>query len=51
MGTVQNTFSGALKKLTGKGNLVDRVQKLKRLGAKANKKLAPQLLEERLKDQ
>ncbi|MGB3776470.1 MAG: DNA recombination protein RmuC [Leeuwenhoekiella sp.] len=44
MGTVQNSFGNAIKKLTGKGNLVQRVEKLKRLGAKTSKKIAPQLL-------
>lgn len=46
MGTVQNSFSGALKKLTGKGNLVDRVEKLRKLGAKANKKIPQNLMEQ-----
>ncbi|WP_031425794.1 DNA recombination protein RmuC [Flavimarina sp. Hel_I_48] len=45
MGTVQNSFENALKKLTGKGNLVQRVEKLKRLGAKTSKSIAPNLLE------
>ncbi|HEA30642.1 MAG TPA: DNA recombination protein RmuC [Leeuwenhoekiella sp.] len=44
MGSVQNSFGNALKKLTGKGNLVQRVEKLRRLGAKTSKKIEPRLL-------
>lgn len=29
IGTVQNSYEGAMKKLTGKGNLIRRVEKLK----------------------
>lgn len=57
LGTVQNTYDGAMKKLTGKGNLLRRVEKLKKLGAKASKQLDQRLLasaasnEEILEDQ
>ena len=57
LGTVQNTYEGAMKKLTGKGNLLRRVEKLKKLGAKASKQLDQKLLttaqsnEEILQDQ
>ncbi len=44
IGTVQKTYEGTLKKLTGKGNLITKVEKLKKLGAKANKQLDQQLL-------
>lgn len=44
IGTVQNTYETAMKKLTGKGNLLNRVEKLKKLGAKANKHLDQKLL-------
>jgi DNA recombination protein RmuC len=44
MGTVQNSFGNALKKLTGKGNLVQRVEKLRRLGAKTSKKIESSLI-------
>ena len=44
--TVQNSYDGAMKKLTGKGNLIRRVEKLKKLGAKANKQIDPKLLKE-----
>ncbi|GAB2772800.1 DNA recombination protein RmuC [Salinimicrobium soli] len=57
LGTVQNSYEGAMKKLTGKGNLLRRVEKLKKLGAKASKQLDQKLLsraesdEEILEDQ
>ncbi|MGA8853091.1 MAG: DNA recombination protein RmuC [Christiangramia sp.] len=44
LGTVQNSYEGAMKKLTGKGNLVRRVEKLKKLGAKASKQLDQKLI-------
>lgn len=44
IGTVQNSYEGAMKKLTGKGNLIRRVEKLKKLGAKASKQLDQKLL-------
>ncbi len=43
----QSSFNGAFNKLhTGKGNLINRVNKLKILGAKANKSLSSQLIEQ-----
>tara|TARA_B100000929_G_scaffold289676_1_gene280926 strand:- start:443 stop:1867 length:1425 start_codon:yes stop_codon:yes gene_type:complete len=44
IGTVQNSYEGAMKKLTGKGNLIRRVEKLKKLGAKASKQLDQKLI-------
>jgi DNA recombination protein RmuC len=44
LATVQNSYEGAMKKLTGKGNLLRRVEKLKKLGAKANKQIDPKML-------
>ncbi len=44
IGTVQGSYETAMKKLTGKGNLLNRVEKLKKLGAKANKQLDPKLI-------
>lgn len=44
IGTVQNTYEGAMKKLTGKGNLIRRVEKLKKLGAKASKQIDQKLM-------
>lgn len=43
--TVQSSYEGAMKKLTGKGNLINRVEKLKKLGAKTSKQLDQKLLE------
>ena len=44
LGTVQKTYSGAMRKLTGKGNLITKVEKLKKMGASANKQINPSLL-------
>ena len=44
IGTVQNSYESAMKKLTGKGNLIRRVEKLKKLGAKASKTIDSKLL-------
>jgi len=49
IGTVQGSYENAMKKLTGRGNLVKRVEKLKKLGAKANKHIDQKLIE-RAKD-
>ncbi|MBW2960599.1 DNA recombination protein RmuC [Mesonia aestuariivivens] len=46
IGTVQNTYDKAMKKLTGKGNLVKRVEKLKELGAKASKQIDAKLIDQ-----
>ncbi|RDK87183.1 DNA recombination protein RmuC [Marinirhabdus gelatinilytica] len=50
IGTVQNSYEGAMKKLTGRGNLIRRVEKLKKLGAKASKNIDDKLLK-RAEDQ
>ena len=42
--TVQTSYEGAMKKLTGRGNLIKRVEKLKKLGAKASKQIDSKLL-------
>lgn len=44
IGTVQKSYESAMVKLTGKGNLVTRVEKLKKLGAKATKQQNEKLL-------
>ncbi|MFT5103517.1 MAG: DNA recombination protein RmuC [Candidatus Latescibacterota bacterium] len=44
IGTVQGSYENAMKKLTGKGNLVTRVERLKKLGAKASKTIDEKLL-------
>jgi len=46
IGTVQNTYDLAMKKLTGKGNLITKVERLKKLGAKASKQLDPKLIQD-----
>jgi len=48
--TVQNSYETAMKKLTGKGNLITRVEKLKKLGVKANKQLNEKLLDRALEN-
>lgn len=42
--TVQGSYETAMKKLTGKGNLINRVEKLKKLGAKASKQVDQKLI-------
>lgn len=42
--TVQKSYEGAMVKLTGKGNLITRVENLKKLGAKAGKSIDDKLL-------
>ncbi len=44
IGTVQKSYENAMVKLTGKGNLVKRVENLKILGAKATKQQNEKLL-------
>ncbi|WP_292890960.1 DNA recombination protein RmuC [Nonlabens sp.] len=45
MDTVQKTYKSSMNKLTvGSGNLVGRIERLKRLGAKANKSLNEKLV-------
>ncbi|MCH4552475.1 DNA recombination protein RmuC [Aestuariibaculum lutulentum] len=44
IGTVQKSYESAMVKLTGKGNLVKRVENLKKLGAKATKQQNEKLL-------
>src|SRR5690606_11648022 len=50
-GTVQRTYETAMKKLTGKGNLVSRVEKLKKRGAKASKQQNDKLLKRAEEDE
>ncbi|TYA55976.1 DNA recombination protein RmuC [Formosa maritima] len=44
IGTVQKSYENAMIKLTGKGNLIKRVETLKALGAKASKQQNEKLL-------
>jgi DNA recombination protein RmuC len=43
--TVQGTYDGSMKKLTGKGNLVSKVENIRKLGATASKNLPQNLLD------
>lgn len=45
IGTVQGTYETAMKKLTGRGNLIKRVERLKKLGAKASKQIDQKLIQ------
>ncbi|PQB04579.1 DNA recombination protein RmuC [Aureitalea marina] len=45
IGTVQGTYETAMKKLTGRGNLITRVERLKKLGAKASKQIDQKLIQ------
>lgn len=44
IGTVQKSYEGVMVKLTGRGNLIARVENLKTLGAKAGKSIDDKLL-------
>lgn len=48
--TVQGTYDTSMKKLTGKGNLVKKVEKIKELGAKTSKIMNKNLLDRALED-
>ncbi|MGY5849706.1 DNA recombination protein RmuC [Salegentibacter sp. F14] len=50
LGTVQNTYEGAMKKLTGKGNLIKKVEYLRTLGAKTSKQLDSKFVEQEEKE-
>lgn len=45
LGTVQNSWERTMTKLTGKGNLINRVEKLKKLGASTGKQIDQKLLD------
>tara|TARA_R110002074_G_scaffold216724_2_gene387009 strand:+ start:38370 stop:39695 length:1326 start_codon:yes stop_codon:yes gene_type:complete len=51
IGTVQGTYETAMKKLTGRGNLITRVERLKKLGAKASKNIDQKLLKRAEEDE
>jgi DNA recombination protein RmuC len=44
LNTVKGSYDSTMVKLTGKGNLITRVEKLKKLGSKASKQLNEKLL-------
>jgi len=43
--TVQGSYDTSMKKLTGKGNLITKVERIKVLGAKTSKNLNKNLLD------
>jgi len=51
IGTVQKSYESAMVKLTGKGNLITRVENLKKLGAKASKQQNEKLLKRSSEDE
>ncbi len=51
IGTVQGSYESAMKKLTGRGNLIKRVEKLKKLGAKTSKHIDEKLLKRAEEDE
>ncbi|WP_299392730.1 DNA recombination protein RmuC [uncultured Gelidibacter sp.] len=51
LGTVQKSYDNAMVKLTGKGNLIKRVETLKTLGAKACKQQNEKLLKRAIEDE
>lgn len=50
IGTVLKSYEGAMVKLTGRGNLISRVENLKKLGAKATKQQNEKLLKRSSED-
>lgn len=50
IGTVQKTYESAMKKLTGRQNLINKVEKLKNLGAKTSKNIDRKLLKRAQED-
>ena len=51
IGTVQRSYESAMVKLTGRGNLITRVENLKALGAKASKQQNEKLLKRAIDDE
>ena len=52
LGGVSASFELAMKRLTeGRGNLVGRVEEMRRLGVKVNKLLPPAIVEQAVLDQ
>lgn len=49
--TVQGSYNSSMKKLTGKGNLIKKVESIKKLGAKGAKNFNDTLLERALEDE
>ncbi len=49
--TVQGSYDTSMKKLTGTGNLIRKVEKIKKLGAKGTKNFNDKLMERALEDE
>ena len=49
--TVQGSYDTSMKKLTGNGNLIRKVENIKKLGAKGTKNFNDKLLERALEDE
>jgi DNA recombination protein RmuC len=49
--TVQGSYDTSMKKLTGQGNLIKKVENIKKLGAKGTKNFNDKLLERALEDE
>ncbi|UMB54549.1 DNA recombination protein RmuC [Lutibacter sp. A64] len=49
--TVQGSYDSSMKKLTGTGNLIRKVERIKKLGAKGSKQFNDKLLERALEDE
>lgn len=50
LGTVSNTYESTMKKLTGRGNIINRVEKLRKLGAKASKQIDSKLVKRAIEE-
>jgi DNA recombination protein RmuC len=50
LNTVKGSYDTSMKKLTGKGNLLTKVENLKKLGIKANKQINDKLLKKAEED-
>ncbi len=48
--TVQGSYDSSMKKLTGKGNLIRKVERIKELGAKTSKNMNQKLLDRALEE-
>ncbi|QNJ98522.1 DNA recombination protein RmuC [Constantimarinum furrinae] len=51
LNTVKGSYDTTMKKLTGKGNLITRVERLKKLGSKASKHIDQKLLSKAKEDE
>ena len=49
--TVQGSYDSSMKKLTGRGNLITKVEKIKKLGATTSKNLNQNLLDRAIEEE